>query len=605
MTTAERAAVPREVLSLHPPRIAVRHREPTSAATLVTAIARGPLSGADVTVVPTGRELGALVTTGAFDAVLATVHDDRDAEEVLAALPAGHTDPGIVMVWAGGTVAGLVPACGRVSASTSLDRIRDEHFPYLLAHAVERSRALRWQRQATLLSGVPVGTAPVDGERRHRPRDAGLTRLAFHDGLTGLPNRMTLMGELTAELGDHEPLTLLVLDIDRFKEVNASLGHSAADGVLLGVAGRLQGLLESSERLYRLDGDRFAMLVHGQDPALVGDLRHRTADALEEPIVVDQGPFVITVTGGAAMAYPGATADSMLRDASRALDHAKTTHRSSFEVFDERLRRSEDRRLALQDKLREALEQDVLELVYQPIVHLGTDHVAGFEALLRWTDPELGAVSPSEIIPVAEESGLILPLGRWVFERATKQLRGCWDRMGHEELYIAVNLSARQLGDPTLADFVAEVIERNGVKPHGLHLEVTESVFLDLKSAAVDLLRDMRSRGSRIAIDDFGTGYSSLSYLKHLPADVLKIDRSFVDGVADDGVDRSIVQSIIALARSLDLLVLAEGVEDEGQLDALRELGCDLGQGFHWCPGLPQDDACAWLHRYEGLEYHH
>jgi len=285
----------------------------------------------------------------------------------------------------------------------------------------------------------------------------------------------------------------------------------------------------------------------------------------------------------------------LLRDADAAMNHAKERGRARTEVFSGDLRNRATRRLDLDSALRRSLDHGELRLVYQPVVALDTGRPVGCEALLRWDHPEHGAISPDEFIPLAERSGMIVAIGAWVLDQALAQLAAWMADGSPDDLWMAVNISARQLADPDLVSVITAALDRTGVAPTRLHLEVTESVLIDDLATTIERLDQLQSLGVHIDVDDFGTGYSSLSYLKRLPINTLKIDRSFTDGLGTDPHDTSIVHAIISLARALDLDVIAEGVETATQRSELERLGCDLGQGYHWSRPLMPDDLRAWL----------
>ena len=280
---------------------------------------------------------------------------------------------------------------------------------------------------------------------------------------------------------------------------------------------------------------------------------------------------------------------------------AKDGGRSRTTVFDETLRERATRRLEWENSLRHTLDRTEFRLVYQPVVSLADGMPVGFEALLRWDHPALGSVSPVDFIPVAEDTGSIVEIGAWVIEEAVTQL-ATWDReLGTDDLWMTVNVSTRQLATPSLVGTIRAALNGAGIEPGRLHLEITETALILDDDRSIDTLQALRDMGVRLAIDDFGTGYSSLTYLKQLPIDVLKVDRSFVDGLGTDPNDTSIVRMILSLASALDLTAIAEGVETEVQLAALREYGCELGQGYLWSPGLPPDELVAWLDRTSGF----
>jgi diguanylate cyclase (GGDEF)-like protein len=422
--------------------------------------------------------------------------------------------------------------------------------------------------------------AAVEGMRRAFD-DA--VHQATHDSLTGLPNRSLVLDRLDQALARAQRtggrVTVLFTDLDRFKVVNDSFGHSAGDGVLLCVSERLRAAVRPHDTVGRLAGDEFVVVCEDLTDREAVDVAGRVASAVAEPILLGGRESVITASIGIAHAEPGTRAEDMLRDSDVAMYRAKELGRSRIELFDADMRRRMIDRLEMEQSLRRAIAAGELRLDYQPLVSFDGWKVIAAEALVRWNHPERGVVAPAEFIPLAEESGLILPLGRWVLGEACRQL-AVWRAAGRPDLRVTVNLSARQFADPDLIGAVAEALARAGLPPGALWLEITESVLMEEAEATAETLRALKRLGVHLAVDDFGTGYSSLGYLKRFPVDLLKIDRTFIDGLGTDPDDGAIVLAIVSLARALRLDVVAEGVESPGQLDALQRLGCDAVQGF-------------------------
>jgi diguanylate cyclase (GGDEF)-like protein len=434
-----------------------------------------------------------------------------------------------------------------------------------------------------------------------------LTRQAFHDTLTSLPNRGLFMDRLAHALARTERrpqhVAVLFLDIDRFKVINDSLGHQVGDHVLQELARRLAECVRPEDTVARLGGDEFAILLEDLDDVegatAVAD---RVARSLETPFVVESREIVVTMSVGVALNTRRPIApEPLLRDADMAMYRAKSKGRNRYEIFDTDIDMAAPaiHRLDLELDLRSAVARDEFRLHYQPVVHLETGRVAEFEALVRWQHKDRGLLSPEAFISLTEETGLIIPIGQWVLTEACRQAR-VWQeqRPSDPPLTIGVNLSARQLQDPNLVALVSQVLTDSGLDPRSLKLEITESVVMQDAPATLTTLHTLRDLGIRLAIDDFGTGYSSLGYLKRFPIDTLKIDRSFVEGITTDPEDTAIVQAVISVAKSLGLSVTAEGIETEEQLLRLRELGCDRGQGFYFGQPLAADIA------FESLERH-
>ena len=428
--------------------------------------------------------------------------------------------------------------------------------------------------------------------------NSAIRHSALHDGLTGLPNRVLFLDRLGHALSQAErrrrTVAVIFLDLDRFKLVNDSLGHQAGDQLLLAATERIVGVLRPEDTLARFAGDEFVVLCEGlrdeHDATAVAD---RLTEAFADPFRLGQREQFVSASMGIAMPRrPDQTAEELIRDADAAMYRAKERGRARYELFDERMRVRTLLRMRTENDLRHALPQNQLEVHYQPIVALRDADLVGFEALLRWHHPRRGMVPPAEFIPVAEDSGLIASIGRWVLDQAASQAAAWRGRGGNSgRLMISVNLSARQFTHGGLADDVAAVLEEAGIEADELTMEITESVLMEETDAAVETLQALKALGVRLVLDDFGTGYSSLSYLERFPLDGLKIDRSFVSGL-DGGGSSAIVAAIVSMARSLELSTTAEGVETEEQVDALRLLGCDYAQGWYFGrPGPPRAQA--------------
>ncbi|MEY2571534.1 MAG: hypothetical protein QOE63_1884, partial [Acidimicrobiaceae bacterium] len=432
---------------------------------------------------------------------------------------------------------------------------------------------------------------------RKRAEDE-LSHQAFHDPLTGLANRALFRDRLEhaqqrlARLGE-DPV-VVYLDLDGFKNVNDGLGHEAGDDLLRVVAVRLLGAVRTGDTVARLGGDEFAILIeasaHAVDEATT--LADRCLQALSAPIKLGDQTAKISASIGIAIGDPDATSTSLLRNADVAMYRAKTSGKAQWILFDPIMRAAADERLQLETDLARALELHELRVVYQPVVELQGQHIVGFEALARWDHPTLGLIPPDKFIPIAEENGLIVPIGEWVLKTAC--LVGArWQRdyPTTPGLTMAVNLSARQLASPDLVVAVAEALAHSGLAPSGLVLEMTETALIQDAPVAAARLHELHDIGVRLAIDDFGTGYSSLSYLRQFPIDILKIDRSFVNTITDRTQIPAIVRGLLDLGRTLELEMVAEGVEDEVQLEGLRDQNCGYAQGFLFARPLDAVDA--------------
>jgi diguanylate cyclase (GGDEF)-like protein/PAS domain S-box-containing protein len=438
----------------------------------------------------------------------------------------------------------------------------------------------------------------ADALERQAIEDA-IRERAVHDPLTGLPNRVLFVDRLEhalARLGRQRSSALcaavLFLDIDHFKLVNDSLGHHVGDELLAAAAPRLRQALRSSDTVARFGGDEFGILL--EDIASERDAiesAERIAAIFARPFILSGSEHFVTTSIGIALARGGELADELIRDADAAMYRAKERGRARYEVFDEAMRGRAIARLRMENDLRRALERDELRLEYQPVVSLRDFAIVGVEALLRWRHPERGEIGPSEFIPIAEENGLIEPIGRWVLEQACRQ-GAAWYRSRPDAapITISVNLSAVQVSRRSLPEVVGSVLRSTGLDPACLSLEITETVMVRDADGLGEVLQALKAVGVRLVLDDFGTGYSSLSYLTRLPLDVLKVDRSFVDGLGSEPRDTAITETIIAMSRALSLDVVAEGVETADHVRELSRLGCGLAQGYHFSHAVSADE---------------
>ena len=429
-------------------------------------------------------------------------------------------------------------------------------------------------------------------------------RGALYDPTTGLPNRELLADRIAHALAGHRPddgasIGVILLDLDRFKVVNETLGHVAGDRLLMAVGQRLVNSLRPGDTVARFGGDEFALVLDPvADAAEAHRIAERIAQELREPFPLNGRDWFLTASIGIALAAPGrGSPDDLLREAEIAMVRAKGNAGQRHFLFEPSMSDQSLERLDLENDLRRALDREELRVHYQPIVWLVSGAVVGFEALVRWQHPTRGLVPPLAFIPMAEETGLIVPLGRWVLDAACRQA-AVWNATrtgkGTPPLFVSVNLSARQFTQTDLVEDVRQTLASTGLEADALELEITESVLMDQSEAGIRALRDLRGLGVRLVLDDFGTGYSSLAYLKHLPLDTIKIDRTFVAGI-EEPADRSIVDAVIALAHGLGIGVVAEGIETDEQADRLRELGCDLGQGYLFSRPVPAEQTAALL----------
>jgi diguanylate cyclase len=443
-------------------------------------------------------------------------------------------------------------------------------------------------------------------------RTAELRDVALRDTLTSLPNRIFFNDLLSRSIALHrrDPqrmFAVLFLDIDRFKIVNDSLGHHVGDRLLIGIAERLCKTLRKEDVITsmtectaaRVGGDEFLMLIEGMkhyhDAMSVAE---RLLEVLAEPYKVGDHSIKITASIGiTTSALPYVTLDEMIRDADTAMYRAKAAGKNRFVMFDTRMHEDALLRLAMENDLRLAIDEKQFRLVYQPIVHLGSGCVLGFEALVRWHHPTRGIVSPLDFIPLAEEIGTIVPLGEWVLREACLELARWRSLPDLDNLFVSVNLSRKQIGHPNLVESIRDIIQEAGLPPSAVKLEITESAIMENMDLAVAILGQIRDLGIALHIDDFGTGHSSLSCLHNFPVSGMKIDRSFISNVVDNPDYASIINAIVTLAHNLRLELIAEGIETLDQMSMLKNMGCDLAQGYFFQRPLPCDQALEYAQK--------
>ena len=448
-----------------------------------------------------------------------------------------------------------------------------------------------------------IGVSTDISERK--ALEAELERRASHDLLTGLPNRRALVDRIGQALlrmrrgKEGRKVGVLFMDLDRFKTINDSLGHQAGDGLLVAVAERLRNRLRPEDVLARFGGDEFAVLL--EDTAGASEairVAQRIADSLREPFTVDDFQVSVSTSVGIALgsAHTNDDPEGMLRNADAAMYRAKEQGPGRYAVFDPAMQARAQERLEVETELRQALERAEFVLYYQPEVSLHNGSMVGFEALLRWQHPERGLLKPSAFVPIAEETDLITPIGRWVLEEACQQAKR-WQEEHPlaSPMTMEVNLSSKQLRRQGLVRTVEEALARADLEAHTLALDITESVLIKASEDDVQALEALKKMGIRLYLDDFGTGYSSLSYLKRLPVDRVKVDRSFVKGLGENATDTALVRMIIDLCHILGVEVLAEGVETSEQAALLRDMGCDLGQGYYFAGPLPGEELAEQL----------
>ena len=490
-------------------------------------------------------------------------------------------------------------ARGAMSGITLKIEGRDGPFGVLGLHSIRRREFRQGdidfaQALANILSDV-VSRQHTDDAIRHQ---------ALHDPLTGLPNRLLFVDrcqqatERQRRRGGSRT-AVLSLDLDQFKLVNDSLGHAVGDELLAAAAPRLRNTVRSSDTVARFGGDEFGILledVRNEHEAI--EMAQRIAAVFTRPFVLDGAEHFVTTSIGIALAAGGERPEDLIRDADAAMNRAKERGRARYELFDEALRGRAISRLRVENDLRRALARDELTLDFQPIIGADDQALTGVEALVRWDHPERGRISPGEFIPVAEETGLIEPIGRWVLQHACRQAAE-WHRLnpGPPRLRLTVNISAAQIGDPSLVPSVADALHTSGLPPDQLGLELTESVLAGDQDELAETLDALTALGVRLVLDDFGTGYSSLAYLSRLPFSVLKVDRSFVAGLGSRPQDTAVTEAIVAMARALSMMVVGEGAETAEQVAELCRIGCDRIQGFYFSRPVPAREITRMLHR--------
>ena len=450
-------------------------------------------------------------------------------------------------------------------------------------------RRIRLAQTFAAEAGMALENARLYEELRHQ---------AFHDSLTGLANRALFRDRVEHALGRRPGpeaglVAVLFLDLDDFKTINESLGHVGGDQLLAAVADRIQSCLRTSDTAARLGGDEFAILLEDlRDESEASNVAQRVIDALRPPIRIAGTAAVIATSIGIAVSPPGQDdATALLRNADFAMYQAKHGGKGRYEIFRPSLREAVTERAALEALMRGAETRDELRLHYQPIVDLSDGAIVGIEALVRWNAPGRGLLMPADFISLAEESGLIVDIGRWVLERACHDTQAWRQAFDLDALSVSVNLSARQFQHPDLVAEVGSALAASGLEPSRLVLEITESVLMQTTTTTIGKLADLRRIGVRLAIDDFGTGYSSLGYLERFPVDILKIDKTFIDGIGERGNRPVLARAIVQLGRALGLQVVAEGIERQEQATVLRRLGCTRGQGYLFARPMAADEV--------------
>jgi diguanylate cyclase (GGDEF)-like protein/PAS domain S-box-containing protein len=446
------------------------------------------------------------------------------------------------------------------------------------------------------VKGIVLNTRDISERKQFEEQ---LSHQAFHDQITGLANRALFQDRVSHALErqtrDGNPVAVLFMDLDDFKTINDSLGHAAGDQLLVALAGRLVGRLRTADTAARLGGDEFGVLLEdgGEEGLTAADVAGRILETLEEPFDLDGTEVYARASIGISVAEPDGpaeSADELLRNADVAMYMAKEGGKARYQLFEPAMHDTALRRLELRAAMQRAIDHDEFRLFYQPVIELPTGKITGVEALIRWFDPEKGIIPPLDFIPLAEETGLIVPIGRWVLMEACSHAARLAETFAALDLHMAVNLSARQIARPEIVDEVREALAASGLDPGKLVLEITESVMIHDMDLAIGRLKELKTLGVQLAIDDFGTGYSSLNYVRRFPVDILKVDKSFIDGVTEGGESSALTAAVIELASILNLKPVAEGIERADQLEQLIAMKCDLGQGFLFAKPLPTDE---------------
>lgn len=491
-------------------------------------------------------------------------------------------------------------------------------YEYLPVIILTASRDPECKLRALELGATDFLSKPVDPSelvlrvRNTLSAKAYQDQLAYYDSLTGLPNRKLFIERLNwgIELSKREniPLTVLDIGLDKFRQINETLGMYTADKVLITIAERLNSLIRSSDfightiettkmgGLARVGGDDFSIILFGvYSVENASDVSKRILEAVRQPVYIDEHEIFVTASIGIAV-YPndGNEVETLIKHAGSAKDFVRKQGSDNYQFFSSEMNTHSKQRMMMESKLRKALYNNEFELFYQPKIDSVTEKLIGMECLLRWNQPDESLLSPAVFIPMAEELGLIVPIGDWVLHEAC-QTTSEWVKSGYENLEVSVNVSAQQFNEINLKKSISSAIQSSGLSPQNLILEITESMLMGDVKHHINLLQNIIDLGVSVSLDDFGTGYSSLSYLKKFPIDELKIDRSFLTGIPDRNEDNSIVKAIIAMAHSLGLKVVAEGVEKVEQLEFLRQLNCDTIQGYYYSKPLSRKDFTAFL----------
>lgn len=540
-----------------------------------------------------------------FNSVLFDITDRKESEDRYQSLV--EMSPDIIAVISRGTIDYINKAGCKLVGATSPDELIGQsvtkycHAPALGGRKIDEGAIAELQiirldgehidvemsAMSILYEGRPARQVVGRDITQRKKAEKTIQFMAYHDALTGLPNRYKFRQHLNEVLGrsGNQMVAVLFLDLDRFKIINDTRGHTIGDLVLQNVAKRLEESVQNKGMVSRQGGDEFIIMLEDMDKETTAQAVQRLLDEFSNPIVINQQEYFVTPSIGISL-YPtdGMDEETLIQLADTAMYLAKERGKNNFQFYSSHLKGLSSRKMELENGLRKALEQGELIICYQPQVELATGKIVGIEALTRWQHPKYGLISPLEFIPLAEETGLIVPLGKWVLRKACEQNKS-WQDAGLQAVPMAINISVRQIQDDRFVDSVKEVLNQVGLDPRYLELEITESIMQDIEKSTI-ILKQLKDLGVTLSIDDFGTGYSSLSYLKHLPVDKIKIDKSFVDDIIYHSNQGAIVKTIIDMGSNLMFSVIAEGIEKEEQVNFLLQNTCEIGQGYFFSPPL-------------------
>lgn len=556
-----------------------------------------------------------------FSSVLFDITDRKESEDQYRSLV--EMSPDIIAVYGNGKMEYINEGGCKIFGASSPQELIGQPISRFIPNLEERKKLepyvendseeiKRFEIEILKLDGTPIevemATKPILYEGRvanqlvgrditeRKRAEKTISNMAFYDALTGLPNRNKFRQELNNVLSqpDNQKLAVLFLDLDRFKIINDTKGHTVGDLLLKQVANRLVLAVQKEGFVSRHGGDEFVILLKDMDKEQVTDMAERILIVFSAPLILNNQEFYVTPSIGISL-YPsdGTDEETLIKLADIAMYVAKERGKNNYQFYSSQLSALSSRKMELENGLRKALEQNQLLLYYQPQVEIATGKIVGIEALIRWQHPEYGLVPPNEFIPLAEETGLIVPLGKWILQKACEQNKA-WQEAGLAKVPIAVNISVRQLQDDHFVSAMGKILKETNLDSQYLELEITESIMYNIQRSTI-ILNELKKLGVKISIDDFGTGYSSLSYLKHLPIDKIKIDKSFVDDIIHHSNQGSIVKTIIDMGHNLNFTVIAEGIETEEQVRFLKEHTCKIGQGYFYSRPLPDAEVSEFL----------